>query len=274
VTNIRDIDFRFVRDHVLARSGIVLEDGKEYLVEGRLAPLVRDGGYDSLAALIDVVRGAPHGPLGSAIVEALTTNETSFFRDAHPFESLRSTVVPELMERNRAERSLTIWSAACSTGQEPYTIAMTLLEHFPALEDWNVRIVATDLADGVLARARAGRYRQLEVNRGLPAPYLAKYFVRRGLEWEVIPQLKKWTEFRTMNLVGEWGALPRFDVVFLRNVLIYFDVETKKRIFAHMRRNMRPSGWLFLGSAETTLNIDETFRRVPAERGFAYLNAA
>ncbi len=272
--NIPENDFHFVRDLVVARSGIVLEAGKEYLVEARLAPLARDGGHVTVSGLVDALRRTPSGPLATSVVEAMTTNETSFFRDAHPFDTLRETIIPTLLERNRIERSITIWSAACSSGQEPYTIAMTLREHFPQLATWNVRIVATDLADHVLTRARAGRYRQLEVNRGLPAQYLAKYFVRRGLEWEVVPELKSWTDFRALNLIGEWGPLPRFDVVFLRNVLIYFDVETKKKILARVRRCLKPGGWLFLGSAETTLNIDESFRRVQSDRGFAYQSAA
>lgn len=274
MSSIQENDFRFVRDLVLARSAIVLEQGKEYLVEARLAPVARDTGHGTIAGLVEALRRAPSGPLAKTVVEAMTTNETSFFRDSHPFDSLRQQIVPQLLERNRTERGITIWSAACSTGQEPYTIAMTMREHFPQLESWKVRIVATDLADHVLTRARAGRYRQLEVNRGLPATYLAKYFTRHGLEWEVAPSLKAWTEFRALNLIGDWGVLPRFDVIFLRNVLIYFDVETKRQILARVRRHLRPGGWLFLGSAETTLNIDESFRRVTVDRGHAYQNAA
>lgn len=271
---IQETDFRYVRDLVLDRSAIVLEAGKEYLVEARLAPIARESGLGTIAAVVEALRRTPRGPLATSVVEAMTTNETSFFRDLHPFDSLKSTIIPELLQRNASERSIRIWSAACSTGQEPYTIAMTLRENFPQLETWDVRIVCTDLAEHVLARARAGRYRQLEVNRGLPAHLLAKYFTRQGLDWEVTPVLKRWTEFRALNLIEDWGVLPRFDVVFLRNVLIYFDVETKRRILARVRRQLKPGGWLFLGSAETTLNIDEAFRRVSVERGHAYQNAA
>ena len=174
-----------------------------------------------------------------------------------------------------SSRSSRVMAAACSSGQEPYTIAMTLKEHFPQLDlGWKVNILATDLAEHVLARARQGRYRQLEVNRGLPATYLSKYFVRHGLEWEVAPELKRNIDFRQLNLIGEWGPLPKFDVVFLRNVLIYFDVETKKQILGRVRKLLKPGGWLFLGSAETTLNIDESFRRVAGDRGHAYQKAA
>jgi chemotaxis protein methyltransferase CheR len=271
---IQETDFRFVRDLVLDRSAIVLEAGKEYLVEARLAPIARESGLGTIAGVVEALRRAPRGPLATAVVEAMTTNETSFFRDIHPFESLKNSVIPELLVRNAKERTIHIWSGACSTGQEPYTIAMTLRESFPQLENWTVRIVCTDLAEHVLARARAGRYRQLEVNRGLPAHLLAKYFTRHGMEWEVVPELKRWTEFRALNLIGDWGLLPRFDVVFLRNVLIYFDIETKRKILARIRRQMKPDGWLFLGGAETTLNIDESFRRVTVERGHAYQNAA
>ena len=271
---IQETDFAFVRDLVSSRSGIVLEAGKEYLVEARLAPVARDAGLAGIPQLVTQLRSQPSGALTTRVVEAMTTNETSFFRDAHPFESLRTHIIPTLLERNRASRAITIWSAACSTGHEPYTIAMTLKEHFPVLDGWKVRIVCTDLAQHVLDRASQGRYRQLEVNRGLPAAYLTRYFVRQGLDWEVIPALKAWTEFRTLNLIGDWGPMPRFDIVFLRNVLIYFDVETKKKIFARVRQQMSRDGWLFLGSAETTLNIDESFRRVSADRGHAYQNAA
>lgn len=271
---IHETDFLFVRDFVLARSAIVLEAGKEYLVEARLAPLARDLGLGTIPALVEALRRSPYGPLAVPVVEAMTTNETSFFRDAHPFESLKEQLIPQLLERNRAERAITIWSAACSTGQEPYTIAMTLRENFPQLDSWKIRIVATDLAEHVLTRARAGRYRQFEVNRGLPAHYLTKYFTRQGLDWEVTPDLKRWTEFRALNLIGDWGALPTFDIVFLRNVLIYFDIETKRKILARVRRQLKPGGWLFLGGAETTLNIDESFRRVAVDRGHAYQSAA
>jgi chemotaxis protein methyltransferase CheR len=271
---IQESDFVFVRDLVLQRSAIVLEAGKEYLVEARLAPVARDAGLAGIPQLVEALKRQPSGALATRVVEAMTTNETSFFRDSHPFDALKSHIIPTLLERNRSQRSIHIWSAACSTGQEPYTIAMTLKENFPELETWKVRIVCTDLAETVLDRARAGRYRQLEVNRGLPATYLTKYFERHGLEWQVVPALKQWTEFRQLNLIGDWGPMPRFDVVFLRNVLIYFDVDTKRRILGRVRQTMSPGGWLFLGSAETTMNIDESFRRVLADRGHAYQNAA
>lgn len=272
--SIQETDFAFVRDLVLARSAIVLETGKEYLVEARLAPVARDAGLPGIPQLVDTLRRQPTSPLVKRVVEAMTTNETSFFRDMHPFDSLRTHIIPTLLERNRAQRAITIWSAACSTGQEPYTIAMTLRESFPQLDSWKIRIVCTDLSETVLDRARAGRYRQLEINRGLPATYLTKYFERHGLEWEVVPALKQWMEFRQLNLIGEWGTMPRFDVVFLRNVLIYFDVETKRRILGRVRQTMAPASWLFLGSAETTMNVDESFKRVTVDRGHAYQNAA
>lgn len=272
--SISDSDFQFVRELLVARSGIVLEPGKEYLLEARLGPFVRDLGVPDVSGVIGLLRRSRQGELATRVVDALTTNETSFFRDAHPFDSLRTTIVPELIRRNASTRTLRIWSAACSTGQEPYSIGMVLLEHFPELASWNVRILATDLAETVLARARAGRYRQLEVNRGLPASYLAKYFERDGLEWKVVDALRQKVEVRALNLIGDWGPMPRFDVVFLRNVLIYFDVETKRRILARVRQQLQPEGWLFLGSAETTLQIDDSFRRVPIERGQAYRLAA
>lgn len=267
-------DFQFVRELVLARSAIVLEAGKEYLIEARLGPIARELKLDGIAGLVEALRRSPStAPLTTRVVEAMTTNETSFFRDSHPFDSLKNAIIPKVLERN-TDKTLNIWSAACSTGQEPYTIAMTLKENFPQLEGWKVNILATDLSEQVLARARSGCYRQMEVNRGLPAAYMTKYFVRRGMDWEVVPELKKWIDFRPLNLIGDWGTMPRFDVVFLRNVLIYFDLETKRRILARVRRTMKPEAWLFLGGAETTMNVDESFRRVVVERSHAYQNAA
>ncbi len=281
--SIQQSDFMFVRELVLARSAIVLEAGKEYLVEARLGPLARDSGHGSIAELVEALRRAPSGPLTTRVVEAITTHETSFFRDNHPFESLRDHVLPALLARP-GDAPIHLWSAACSSGQEPYSIAMLLEEHFggriePAASSARpgvarLRIIATDLSEQVLERARSGRFRQLEVNRGLPAHCLTKYFTRSGLEWQVGDRLKRWIDFRPLNLIGDWGALPRFDIVFMRNVLIYFDVETKKRILGRVRRTMSREGWLFLGSAETTLNIDESFRRVQAQRGNAFQCAA
>lgn len=250
-------DFEFVVALAHGQAAIVLEKGKEYLVEARLTPLAAREGFDSLAAFVRALRGERlQGPLQLKAVDALTTNETYFFRDFHPFEALRRTLLPELITLREASRRLTIWCAACSTGQEPYTIAMIIREHFPQLASWQVEIIATDLSPTVLLQAEAGRYNQIEINRGLPAPYLVKYFTQEGGGWVIKPEIRRMVQFRPLNLIQPWPILPPCDVIFIRNVMIYFDIETKKTILRKLRACLRPSGSLFLGSSETTLNLD------------------
>jgi len=253
-------DAAYVRELVQRRAAIQLDESKQYLVEMRLEQLARDRGFAGVTQLIAKAR-ASAGGLDTPIVEALTTHETFFFRDQHPFDALRDRVLPALAAARAGSRALTVWSAACSTGQEPYSIAMLLLEHFPALESWPVRVVATDLSERVLERARSGRFSQLEVSRGLPAALLARYFEREGPEWRVRPRLRALVDFRQLNLLDHWSGL-RPDVVFLRNVLIYFDVPTKRSILARVHRAIVPDGALFLGTAETTLGLDHRWDRV------------
>ncbi len=210
-----------------------------------------------------------HG-LKQKVVEAMTTNETSFFRDRNPFECLRNSVLPELLPRRAADRSLRIWSAACSTGQEPYSIAMLLREHFPELRDWRVQITASDLSTECLERARQGRYGQLEVGRGLPTPLLTKFFFRDGLEWVMHEDLRRMITFRVLNLLDPDLTLPPMDIVFLRNVLIYFDKETCQQILGRVRQLLRPDGFLFLGGAETTHFLDDAFERVQLSQAGCY----
>jgi chemotaxis protein methyltransferase CheR len=262
-------DFDYIRTLVRDRSAIVLEPGKEYLVQARLLPVARKQGIEDIRGLVErLKRGEP--VLATQVVEAMTTNETSFFRDVHPFESLREDVLPDLLEKRAATRTLRIWSAAASTGQEAYTIAMTLREHFPQLHAWNVSILGTDLSGEVIERANEGRYAQIEVNRGLPAPMLVKYFERVGPAWRVTAELRRLVEFRQMNLTTAWPVLPRMDVVFLRNVLIYFDTPTKQAVLQRVRQVLAPDGYLFLGAAETTLQFDGLFERVPRARANCY----
>lgn len=263
-------DFEYVCRLVRDRSGIVLEAGKEYLVDTRLTPLARDGGLGSVAGLVARLRAGPDDGLAARVVEAMTTNETSFFRDVHPFETLRTAVLPDLIGRRRDERRLSVWFAACSTGQEPYSFALLVREHFPELLGWRLDLLGTDLAAGVLDKARAGRYGQLEVNRGLPATLLVKHFTQHGLTWELNPDVRRMVEFRELNLTRPWPALPRFDLVFLRNVMIYFDAETKKGILGRAARVLRPDGFLLLGGAETTLNLDAGYRRAEHLKGGFY----
>lgn len=266
--------FANVRRLVLDRSGIVLDEGKEYLVESRLAPLARQSGFASVDDLINQVARTGFDTLHRQVVEAMTTNETTFFRDVHPFDALRKVILPELLTTRAATKTLSIWCGAASSGQEPYSIAILLREHFPQLKDWRITFLATDLSTAMLARARAGRYSQLEVNRGLPAPVLVKYFTKQGMEWHLKDDIRTMVEFRELNLVERWPVLGPFDVVFLRNVLIYFDVETKKEILGRVRKTLHPDGVLFLGGAETTMALDDGFTRVQLERAVAYRPAA
>ncbi len=263
-------DFDFIRDLVQKRSAIVLENEKSYLVESRLQPLARREGFPSIADLVSRLRTPTVNGLHQKVVEAMTTNETSFFRDVHPFEALRKVVLPDLFRRRAGERKLNIWCGACSTGQEPFTIAMILREHFAGFADWPIHILATDLSSDVLARGRQGSYSQLEVNRGLPAPLLLKYFQRQGTDWQLKEEIRRLVEFRQLNLLEIGLGRLSLDVVFLRNVLIYFDVPTKKTILHKIRQILRPDGYLFLGGAETTFNLDDSFERLAFDRSGCY----
>lgn len=265
---VADVDF--VRQLVLQRASIVLDATKGYLVEARLLPVARDLGLASVAELVRRMRAAPTAALQSRVVEALTTNETSWFRDIQPFRTLEHHVVPDLLRARAASRTLTIWSAACSSGQEPYTIAMVLRDRFPELANWNVRILSTDISHEMLARTAAGRYSQAEVNRGLPAPLLVRWFDRDGPDWVAKPELRAMVDVRPLNLASPWGALPTADIVFLRNVLIYFSVPTKYDILERLRQHLRPDGALFLGAAESTLGIHDGYERVAPDGTASY----
>jgi chemotaxis protein methyltransferase CheR len=262
-------DFEFVCRLVRERSGVIL-DGKEYLVDARLTPVVRRRELGSISELVEQLRARPDNGLAAEVVEAMVTTETSFFRDLHPFETLRTTVLPELIEKRRAERRLAVWFAACSTGQEPYSFALLIRERFPELLNWRLELLATDVSAEALKRAREGKYSQLEVNRGLPAATLVRFFRQHGQTWELDEGVRRMVEFRELNLVRPWPSLPRFDLVFLRNVMIYFDVDAKKSILGRVARLLRPDGYLLLGGAETTLNLDDSFRRVERLKGGFY----
>ncbi|HUY88139.1 MAG TPA: protein-glutamate O-methyltransferase CheR [Pirellulales bacterium] len=262
-------DFDFIRNLVRDRAAIVLEQEKHYLIETRLQMLAKTDGFPTVSHLMAEVRsGKPN--VHTRVVEAMTTNETSFFRDLEPFEALRKLVLPELMSRREQQRKLRFWCAASSTGQEPYSIAMLLRDHQPSLKDWQVQIQASDLANPVLDRARRAAFSQLEVNRGLPAILLCKYFLKQGTEWLLKDEIRSMVEFFQMNLIAPWPVLPAMDVIFLRNVLIYFDVATKQQILARVRKTLRPDGFLFLGGAETTMNLDDSFERVAYARSGCY----
>jgi chemotaxis protein methyltransferase CheR len=262
--------FNFVSSFIREKSAIVLEPSKAYLVESRLSPIARENGMSSVAELVNALRRPGNRDLSRQVVDAMTTNETSFFRDLHPFEALKSHIIPELMEKRAKERTLNIWSNACSSGQEVYTIAMTLRESFPSLAGWRVRLIASDLSSAILRKAQEGLFNQTEVNRGLPMPLLLKYFTKVGLQWQIREDIRKMVEFREVNLVETWPMLPTMDIVFLRNVLIYFSPETKATILNKVQRIMRADGSLFLGGAETTMNLDTNFIRVPVGKAICY----
>jgi chemotaxis protein methyltransferase CheR len=264
------LSFQFVREFVYRHAAIVLDDGQGYLVESRLGALAQREGYSSVDDLVVRLRHNEAGALRTMVVEAMTTNETSFFRDVTPFEALRRKVLPDLLAARAARRGLHVWSAAASTGQEPYSVAMLLREHFPQLEGWNVRILGTDINRAVIERAREGRYRQLEVNRGLPAQMLLKHFRREGVDWCLDPETKRLVHFEPLNLLDPWSPVGACDVIFLRNVLIYFDAATRKQILRRVRETLRPDGYLFLGCAETPLGVDDAFERVEFEKAFYY----
>lgn len=268
--------FDFVRTLICDQAGIILERDKQYLVEARLMPIARKQGFDSADALVTQVSRTNDAALRQSVIEAMTTNETTFFRDGEPFEALRKHVIPDLVTQRAAVKELRIWCGAASTGQEPYSLAMLLLEDFPQLASWKVTIHATDLSEEVLARARKGRYTQLEVNRGLPITYLVKHFDKQGLEWELKPRVRERVVFEKLNLVKPWpGVMGPFDLVMLRNVMIYFDVPTKTQILDRMRRVLRSDGYLFLGSAETTMGIHDGYERQPwGKTGFYRPGAA
>ena len=261
--------FGFVCDLVRRESAIVLESGKEYLVESRLMPLARANGDVDIDAYVARARRQPAGPHFRDIVEALTTNETSWFRDGEPFTAFRTTVLPELIQGRQASHRLRLWSAACSSGQEAYTVAM-LLDDAPELAGWHCEILGTDLSTEMVERSRSGVYSQLEINRGLPAAALVKHFQRDGAAWRVNDRLAAMTTFRQLNLVRPWPLMGQFDVVFLRNVLIYFDLPTKRQVLASVRRVLAPGGYLYLGASETTMGVDDAWERMPIGRSSVY----
>lgn len=248
------------------RSGLILTPDKGYLVESRLGPVAQRHGLPHLDALITALNRGNEA-LAIAVTEAMTTNETSFFRDSKPFDAFRKEVLPQLLERNAGTRSLRVWSAAASTGQEAYSLAMLLCEEQARLSGWKIEIVGTDISEAALKQARAGVFSHFEVQRGLAAAMLVKYFEKVEGSWRVVPKLRAMVTFRTFNLLENLSPLGSFDVIFCRNVLIYFDVQTKGQVLTALARRMNDQGVLFLGGAETVLGISEQFEPVPGSRG-------
>jgi chemotaxis protein methyltransferase CheR len=260
-------DFAFLRKLLKDRSGLVLAPEKQYLAESRLLPIARKHGMSTLAELVHQLKAPRAASLAIEVVEAMTTNETFFFRDKVPFDHFRDTIMPALMEARAREKRIRIWCAAASTGQEPYSLAMILKGMGAQLAGYKVQILATDLNGEVLERAREGIYSQFEVQRGLPIQQLVKYFEQVGERWQIAPELRDMVQFRPLNLLGDFRPLGTFDVVFCRNVLIYFDQATKTDVLDRMARQLPDDGFLLLGAAETVVGLTEMFKPVADRRG-------
>jgi chemotaxis protein methyltransferase CheR len=260
---------KFLRDH----SGLDLSADKQYLIESRLLPLARKAGLSGIGDLVQKLQ-AGSGALVTGVVEAMTTNETFFFRDKVPFDHFRDTIMPEIIKARAGRKSVRIWCAAGSTGQEPYSLAMCLKEMGAALSGWRVEIVATDLSQEVLEKSKAGIYSQFEVQRGLPIQMLVKYFKQTGETWQINPELRAMIQHRQLNLLHDFAQLGTFDVIFCRNVLIYFDQDTKINIFNRLARQIEGDGFLVLGAAETVVGLTDTFRPIAERRGLYKPNDA
>jgi chemotaxis protein methyltransferase CheR len=259
-------DYDYLRVLLKQRSGLDLSADKQYLVESRLVPLARKTGLAGIPELVQKMKSGAEA-LTTEVVEAMTTNETFFFRDKVPFDHLRETILPALLQSRANRKSLRIWSAACSTGQEPYSIAMCLKEKAAQLAGWRIEIVGTDLSQEVLEKSRAGIYSQFEVQRGLPIQLLVKYFAQIGEVWQLNSELRGMVQYRQLNLLQDFSSLGKFDVVFCRNVLIYFDQQTKTQIFERIAKVIEPDGMLMLGAAESVVGITNAFRPNPDKRG-------
>jgi len=266
-------DYEYLRKLLKERSGLDLSADKQYLVESRLLPLARKSSLAGISELVTRMRSGSEA-LTADVVEAMTTNETFFFRDKIPFDHLREAVLPALVKARAARRSLRIWCAASSTGQEPYSIAMCLKEAGSLLAGWRTEIVATDLSLAVLEKSKAGIFSQFEVQRGLPIQLLVKYFTQNGELWQISPEIRGMIQHRQLNLLQDFSHLGTFDIIFCRNVLIYFDQTTKANIFERIARMMEPDGVLALGAAESVVGITNTFKPFPERRGLYRPNVA
>lgn len=265
-----DSDYAYLRELVLAQSANLIDPSRNALFETRLTPIARVAGAANLEGLVNILRVDRPTHLHRAVAEAMTINETSFFRDFKPFEALRLTVLPSLIAQRRDTRRLRIWSAASSTGQEAYSVAMLLVEHFPELAGWDVKIIGTDISRSVVDYARRARYRRLEVNRGLPVRLLMKYFERDGDEWEACAKVRSLCDFRVANLCAALPPLPEFDLVLLRNVLLYFPLQDRTRVFSDVHRQMQSKGYLVLGNAEQAEDSTNTFAAEFANECYFY----
>ena len=260
-------DYDFLRKCLKERSGLVLSADKQYLVESRLLPVARRAGLDGLGALVATLKRGDAETLMSTVVEAMTTNETFFFRDKTPFENFRSTILPALIAARSKSRHIRIWCAAASSGQEPYSLAMALKEMGREVEDWRIDILATDLSSEVLEKARQGIYSQFEAQRGLPIQLLIKYFTQVGEMWQIASNVRSMVKFHQLNLLADFTHLGMFDLVLCRNLLIYFDQQTKADLLERLARAIHDDGYLILGAAETVVGLTDSFKVLPDKRG-------
>jgi len=260
-------DFDIYKDLLKDKSGLVITPDKLYLIESRLNPVTKKWGYENLTAMTNVLRAVPPKDLVNDIIEAMTTNETSFYRDIKPFDIFKETVLPYYKNKAGANKNLKIWCAASSSGQEPYSLAMLLKEESAKLPGWNFSITATDISHEILDQAKEGTYTQFEVQRGLPITLLMKYFTQNGDKWTINDDIKRMIDFKYFNLLDPMSSIGQFDIIFCRNVLIYFDQPTKKDVMERMNRQMSDDGFFFLGGAETVLGITESYKAVPNCRG-------
>jgi chemotaxis protein methyltransferase CheR len=270
---VKPLDYEFLRKLLKERSGLDLSADKQYLVESRLVPLARKAGLPGISELVQKIKSGTD-PLTADVVEAMTTNETFFFRDKIPFDHLREAVLPELMQARASRRSLRIWCAASSSGQEPYSIAMCLKGLGAALNGWRVEILATDLSQAVLEKSKAGIFSQFEVQRGLPIQMLVKHFTQVGELWQLNADIRAMVQHRQLNLLQDFSHLGSFDVIFCRNVMIYFDQDTKTGIFDRLAKALEADGVLALGAAESVVGISDAFKPYPERRGLYRPNAA
>ncbi|MFN3191446.1 MAG: CheR family methyltransferase [Aureliella sp.] len=267
---IKTQDLEYLQDVVARRSANKIAPRQSQMLEQQLTTVAVENGLKDVETLIAELRRVNNPKLQDKVAEAATINETQFFRDVHPFESLKNSIIPELMQRNSATRQFRIWCAACSSGQEPYSIAMTILEHFPQLKDWNISILATDISHNMVRRTQEGNFSQLEVNRGMPPQKLVRFFDRSGTSWKVKSELSQLITTRQLNLAKPWPFLGQFDVIFIRNVLIYFEQSVKVDILKRMRGNLRDQGYLFLGGPEMLLGLGLPYERQEIDASVCY----
>jgi chemotaxis protein methyltransferase CheR len=264
-----ELCFDFIRLFLYEQTGIVVRQDKDYLLEARLSLLAKELNFDSINDLVTTFKKEPTDFLKLKIIESITTHETFFFRDPNLFDHLHQHIIPDLIERKKNEKKINIWCAAASSGQEPYTIAMILSEHAAQLKNWNINFVASDLSEKILEKARSGIYTQFEINRGLPIAYLLKYFEKTEAQWQIKNEVRRMISFSKINLTKPW-SLGHQDLIFMRNVLIYFDDETKKNILVRLQKVLGADGYLFLGGSETTIGLSDYFQRINIKNSSCY----